>query len=63
MLLSYKPKCEIYDLTTIRTSSESHLRLKDHFHKNPLYFRVIADFRAGNEIDSSSIGIKTTDIY
>ena len=36
---------------------------KKHFHKNPLYFRIIADFEAVNEIDGSNIGNKTTYIY
>ena len=36
---------------------------KKHFHKNPLYFRIYADFEADNEIDNSSIGNKTTNIY
>ena len=35
-LMIHKPKCENYDITTIRTSSESHLHWNDHFHKNPL---------------------------
>ena len=34
-----------------------------HFHKNPLYFRIIADFEADNEIDGSNIGNKTTNFY
>ena len=33
------------------------------FHKNPLYFRTIADFEADNEIDGSSFGNKTTNTY
>ena len=36
---------------------------KKHFHKNPLCFRIIADFEADNEIDGSNIGNKTTNIY
>ena len=36
---------------------------KKHFHKNPLYFRIIADFEADNEKDDSKIGIQTTNIY
>ena len=55
----HKPKCENFDITTIRTSSESDLHWKDHFHKNPLYFRKYTDFVADNEIDSYSIGNKT----
>ena len=36
---------------------------KKHFHKNPLYFRIYADFEADNEKYDSSIGNKTTNIY
>ena len=36
---------------------------KKHFHKNPICFRIIADFEAENEIDNSQIGNKTTNIY
>ena len=36
---------------------------KKHFHKNPLFFRIIADFEADNEVDGSSVGNKTTNIY
>ena len=63
MLKIHKPKCEIYDITTIRTSSESCLQWKNHFHKNSIYFRIYADFEADNEIDNSSIGKKTANIY
>ena len=40
-----------------------HLYWQKHFHKNQLYFRIIADFEADNEIDGSSLGNKTTNIY
>ena len=55
----HKPKCENSDITTIRTSFESHPHSKDSFHKNPLKFRVYAVFEA-NENDKSIIGNKTT---
>ena len=51
------------NITTLRTSSESHLHWKNHFHRNPLYFRIYADFKANNEKDNSGIGIKTSNIY
>ena len=35
---------------------------KKHFHKNPFYFRIYADFEADNEKDNSSAGNKTTNI-
>ena len=63
MLRIHKPKCENNDITTIRTSSESHLHWKNHFQKNPLYFRIYADFEADNEKDNSIVGNKTTIIY
>ena len=63
MLVIHEPKCENYDITTIRTSRGSHLRWKNHFLKNKCYFRIIAEFQADNENDSSGIGIKTTIIY
>ena len=61
MLSLHKPKCENIDITTIRTSPESHLHWKKHFHKNPFYFRIY-DFEADNEKDNSNIGNKTTNI-
>ena len=63
MLMLHKSKCENNDITTIRTSSESHLNWLENFHKNPLYFRIYAVFEADNEIDNCSIGNKTTIIY
>ena len=48
MLKVHKPKCENNDITTIRTSDESHLYWKKPFHENPLYFRIYADFEADN---------------
>ena len=59
----HKPKCEISDITTIRTSSESRIQRKKHFHKNPLYFNFYADFEADNKKDISIIGNKTIIIY
>ena len=63
MLMTRKPKCEINEITTIKTSSKSHPHWKDHFHKTPLYFSVIADFKVDNEIVNSNIGNKTTNVY
>ena len=56
-------KCGDGNITTIKTSNESHLHWKKHFHKNPLNFRIYAGFEADNEKDISSIGNKTTNIY
>ena len=63
MLMKHKPKCENNDITSIKTSNKSHLHWEKHFHKNPLYFRIYADFEADNEKDDSIIGNKTTNIY
>ena len=62
-LINHKEKCGDDNICTIRTSNESHLYWKKHFHKNPLYFRIYADFEADTEEDGSKIGSKTTNIY
>ena len=63
MLRKHKEKCGDDNITTLRTSNESHVQWKKHFHKNPLYFRSYADCEADNEKDISTIGNKTTNIY
>ena len=63
MLMKHKQKSGDDNITTIKTSSESHIYWKKHFHKNPLFFRIYADFEADNEFENSSIGNKTTNIY
>ena len=63
VLQKHKQKCEQQEITTIRTSNESHLYWKKHFHKIPLYFRIYADFECNNEIDNSLIGEKISNIY
>ena len=63
ILINHKENSGNDSMFTIRTSSESHLYWKKHFHKIPLYFRISADFEADNEIDNSNIGNKTTNIY
>ena len=37
MLVKHKQKCGEVNIITIKTSNESHLRWKKHFHKNPIY--------------------------
>ena len=59
----HKPKCENNDITTIRASLETHNSWKKLFHKNPLYFRVNADFEADKEIDNNENRNKTANIY
>ena len=36
---------------------------KKHFHKNPFYLRIYADFKADNEFDNTHMGNKTTNLY
>ena len=62
-LKNQEKKCGDHDICTIGTSNESHLFWKKHFHKNPLYIRIIADFEADNGIDGSIVGNKTINIY
>ena len=62
-LTNHKEKCGDDNICTIRTSNESHLFWKNYFHKNPLYFRIYADFEANNEKHIYKIGNKTTNIY
>ena len=64
MLIIHKPKCELYDETTFRISSESHHQWIKYFQKNPLHFRIYADFGADREVeDGKDVGNKTTNIY
>ena len=63
MLSKHTRKCGIDNITTIKTSNESHLQWKKHFHKNPLCFRIYAESEADNEKDNSIVGNKTTNIY
>ena len=39
-LINLKEKSGDAIICTIRTSSESHIQWNEHFHKNPLYFRI-----------------------
>ena len=63
MLRKLEQECGDDNITTIKISNESHIQWKKPYHKNPLYFRIYADFEADNEKDHSSIGNKTTTIY
>ena len=60
MLRIHKLKCEIKETTTVRNSKESYLHWRNHFHKSLSCFRIIPEFEAHNEIDSSGVGNKTT---
>ena len=50
-------------MTSNKVSNESLLNWKNRFHKSPLFFRICPDFEADNEIDTSNIGSKTSNIY
>ena len=63
MLILHKPKCENIEITTIRTSPESHIHWKKHFPKNPFCFRIYADSEADNAVDNFTRGSKTTNFY
>ena len=63
ILIKHKQKCGKDNIATIKSSNESHFQWKNHFHKNPLYFRIYADFEADNEKDNSIIGNKTTNVF
>ena len=61
--MNHREKCGDDNICSIRTSPETHPLWKKHFPKNPLYFRLYADFEADNEIDNSSLGNKTNNTY
>ena len=63
MLMLHEYKCGEDDITTLRTSPESHIYWKKRLHKNPSYSRIYADFGADMDIDNSSIGNKKTKIF
>ena len=64
MIIKHKQQCIQNEMTSIRTSPDSHLHWKNHFHKNPLYFRIYADFEAEKEKeDSKAVCNKTTNNY
>ena len=61
--MNHKEECGGDIIGIIRTSNYSHFYWKKHFRKNPLYFRIYADFKADNDFYNSSVGNKTTKIY
>ena len=63
VIIKHKQLCGERDITSLRLSNESHIYWKKHVHKNSLCFRIYADIEADNDIDSSSIGNETTNIY
>ena len=46
MLMLHKQKSGDDNITTIKTSNESHLHRKKDFQKHSLHFRISADFEA-----------------
>ena len=63
VLINHKQSFEQQEITSVGTSNESYLHWRKHFHKNPFCFGIYADFEAENEIDNSSVGNKTTNMY
>ena len=51
VVLKHEQPCRHQEITSIRTSNESHINLKKHFHKNILHFSIYAVSEAANEID------------
>ena len=62
-LINHKEKCGEDNICGIRTSRESHIHWKNHFHKIPLYFRSSADFEADDEINGSKVRNETINLY
>ena len=56
VLEKHKFKCGQQEITSIRTSNESHIYWKKYFHKLPLYFKIYADFECNNELNNDSYG-------
>ena len=63
VLMKHKRTCEKQEIRAFKTSNESRLNWKKHFHEHPIYVRVYGDFEADIEIDKSSIRKKTTNVY
>ena len=63
LLIKHEQKSGKENITTIKTSDDSYLHWKKHFHRYPLFSRIYAHFEADFEKDNSSIGNKTTNIY
>ena len=63
LIIKHKQQSDGKQITNNKTSSESHFYWKNLFRRNPLFFRVYADFEVDNEKDKISIGNKTTNIY
>ena len=59
VLNKHKQQCGEQDISSIRLGFENHSYWRKHFHKNPLYFGIYADFEADTEIDKSNIVNKT----
>ena len=63
MIMLQKQKCGEDNITTLKTSTESHISWRKPFHKNLSFFRINAGFEVDNEEDNSNIGNKTTNIH
>ena len=64
VLIDHRQKCGQQEITSNELSIELYIFWRNHFHKNPVYFKIIADFEAENEIeDGEVVGNKTLKIY
>ena len=64
MIIKHQQQCIQKQITSIRSSPESHLHRKNLFHKNLSSFRIYADFEADNEKEDNRADCnKTTNIY
>ena len=61
--MKHRQRCNQQVITSIKTSNESHLLLKNHSQNNPIHFRIYADFDADKENSKSSPGNKTPNIF
>ena len=43
------------EITSLKLSKESHIYWKDHSHKSPIFFTIIAEFESDNEIEDGHV--------
>ena len=60
--MKHKQQCDQEEVTSIKTSNESHLYFEKYFQNNPVIFMIYAYLVADNEKDISNRGDKATNI-
>ena len=64
VLINHIQNCGQQEVTSTKLSREPYIFWENHFHRNPVPFRIIADFEAEYKIgDDKVVGKKTTKIY